>query len=79
MQEKPIKDEILRRAIVKVAIYASRDGYFPNEKGIEKKYTIDEFLNSEEMMAVEPYIDSITEIALGYPHFNEKPVVKKSR
>ena len=36
MEAKEIRDEILISAIVKVAVYACYDGYFPDEKGVEK-------------------------------------------
>ena len=72
MEKKEVRDEFLWRAIAKVAIYAHCDGYFPDEQGIEKKREIDEFLSSEEMMAVRPYIGAIQEIALGFPNYNEK-------
>ena len=71
MERKPIRDEIVRKAIAKVAVYAIRDGYFPDENGVEKKRDIEEFLYPEEYMAVEPYVDEIIEIALGFPHSNE--------
>ena len=72
IEKKEVRDEFLRSAIVKVAIYAYRDGYFLDEKGIEKKYEIDELLSTEEIMAVKPYIGAIQEIALGFPNYNEK-------
>lgn len=73
MEQKEVRDEILRSAIAKVAVYACCDGYFPDEKGIEKKHEIDEILSMEEMIAVKPYISAIKEIALGFPNYNEIP------
>ena len=71
MERKPIRDEIVRKAIAKVAVYAFCDGYFPDENGVEKKRDIKEVLHPEEYMAVEPYIDEIIETTLGFPHSNE--------
>ena len=71
MEPKPIKDAIVRRAVAKVAVYAIRDGYIPDENGVEKKRDIKEWLYPEEYMAVEPYINEIIEVALGFPHSNE--------
>ena len=76
-EEKEVRDEFLRSAIAKVAIYAYRDGYFPDETGIEKRRELDEFLSSEEMMAVKPYIGAIQEIALGFPNYNEKSKIHR--
>jgi len=75
MEKREVRDEFLKSAIAKVAIYAYCDGYFPDEKGIEKKHDLDEILSTEEMMAVEPYIGAIREIVLGFPNYNEKPKI----
>ena len=75
MEAKDIRDEILISAIVKVAVYACYDGYFPDEKGVEKKYDIEDVLSMEEMIAVKPYINAIKEKVLGFPSYNEKPKI----
>lgn len=36
MEKREVRDEFLKSAIAKVAIYAYCDGYFPDEKGIKK-------------------------------------------
>lgn len=72
MEAKEIRDEILISAIVKVAVYACYDGYFPDEKGVEKKYDIEDVLSMEEMIA---YINAIKEKVLGFPSYNEKPKI----
>lgn len=71
MERKPIRDEIAIRAFTKAVVYVIRDGYIPDKNGIEKKCDIKEFLSPEEYMAVEPCIDQIIEIALGYQYSNE--------
>ena len=75
MEAKEIRDEILISAIVKVAVYACYDGYFPDEKGVEIKYDIEDVLSMEEMIAVKPYINAIKETVLGFPSYNEKPKI----
>lgn len=71
MEQKPTKEEIAIRAFTKAVVYVIRDGYIPDKNGIEKKRDIKEFLSPKEYMAVEPYIDQIIDIALGYQYSNE--------
>ncbi len=78
MSEKEVKDQFLRSAIVKTAIYVYCEGYFPDENRIEKKREITEILSSEEMKAVQPYMDSIKMIASNFTEqYNEIPKPKK--
>lgn len=78
MSEKEVKEQFLRNAIAKAAIYAYCDGYFPDKNGINKKREFIEILSSEEMMAVQPYMDSIKKIASNFTQqYNEIPKPRK--
>lgn len=71
--EKTKISETLRTAITKTAIYASHNGYFPDENGAEKKFELEDLLSHDELREVRPYVDTINEVVNGFPNFNEIP------
>ena len=59
MPFKEVKDEFLMNAIIKLAIYFHCKGYIKDAKGVEKYRSVEEYMTSEELKAVEPYMSSI--------------------
>ena len=78
MLEKEVKDIYLRKACAKIAVYYYCDGYFPDENGVEKKREISQVLSTEEMMAIQPYMESIKETVTNIK-LNNIPNSSKSR
>ncbi len=84
MPGKEVKDEFLMTAIVKLAIYLHCKGYIKDYKGVEKYRSLEEYLTSEELKAVEPYMASINDMvnkADSYMNDNTLviPDIKKNR
>ncbi len=63
MPLKEVKDEFVMNAIIKLAIYFHCNGYIKDAKGVEKQRSLEEYLTSEELKAVEPYMASINYMA----------------